>query len=42
MKSKGEVNVLFQKFHKMVRTQYNTHIQVLRSDNRGEYHSTEL
>ena len=42
MKSKGEVNLLFQKFHKMVHTQYNAQIQVLHSDNGGEYLSAEL
>ena len=42
MKSKGEVNLLFQRFHKMVKTQYNAQIQVLRSDNGGEYNSFEL
>ncbi|EOY23262.1 Uncharacterized protein TCM_015215 [Theobroma cacao] len=29
MKSKGEVNLLFQKFHGMVCTQYNAHVQHL-------------
>lgn len=42
MKSKSEVNLLFQKFHKMIKTQYNAQIQVLRSDNGGEYKSSEL
>ena len=42
MKSKSEVNSIFQKFHKTVETQYNAKIQVLRSDNGGEYQSTEL
>jgi transposase InsO family protein len=42
MKSKSEVNLLFQKFHKMIKTQYNAQIQVLRSDNGGEYQSSEL
>lgn len=42
MKSKGEVNLLFQKFHKMIRTQYNARVRVLRSDNGGEYQSVEL
>jgi transposase InsO family protein len=41
MTSKGEVNLLFQKFHKMIETQYNAQIQVLRSDNGGEYQSSE-
>ena len=42
MKSKSEVNLLFQKFHKMVCSQYNAQVQVLRSDNGGEYLSFEL
>jgi hypothetical protein len=42
MKSKGDVNVLFQKFHKMMSTQYNAKIQVLRSDFGGEYMGCEL
>ena len=42
MKSKGEINLLFQNFHKMVCSQYNAQVQVLRSDNGGEYLSFEL
>ena len=42
MKSKSEVNLLFQIFYKMVRTQYNAQVQVLRSDNGGEYLSSKL
>ncbi|KAJ9535774.1 hypothetical protein OSB04_un001074 [Centaurea solstitialis] len=42
MKSKDEVNVLFQKFHKMVETQYGVKIRVLHSDNGGEYKNTGL
>ena len=42
MKSKGEVNLLFQKFHTMIKTQYKAQIQVLRSDNGGEYKSAEF
>ena len=42
MKSKSEVNLLFQKFHKMVCSQYNAQVQVLRSDSGGEYLSFEL
>ena len=42
MKSKSEVNLLFQNFHKMVCSQYNAQAQVLRSDNGGEYLSFEL
>ena len=36
IKSKSEVTSLFQKFHKMVETQYKAKIQVLHSDNSGE------
>ncbi|WVZ21044.1 hypothetical protein V8G54_008366 [Vigna mungo] len=42
MKSKGEVNLIFQKFHKMIETQYNAKVQVLCSDNGGEYQSLDL
>ena len=42
MKSKSEVSLLFQNFHKMVCSQYNAQVQVLRSDNGGEYMSFEL
>ena len=42
MKSKSEVNLLLQNFHKMVCSQYNEQVQVLRSDNGGEYLSFEL
>ena len=36
------MNLLFQQFHKMVETQYNTKLRVLRSDNGGEYQSSNL
>ena len=42
MKSKSKVNLLFQNFHKMVCSQYNAQVQVLRNDNGGEYLSFEL
>ncbi|KAH9763832.1 retrovirus-related pol polyprotein from transposon RE1 [Citrus sinensis] len=42
MKSKDEVNSLFQRFHKMVTTQFQTQIQVLHTDNGGEYMSTAI
>ena len=42
MKSKSEVNLLFQNFHKMVCSQYNAQVQVLHIDNGGEYLSFEL
>ena len=36
------MNLLFQKFHKMVETLYNAKVQVLRSNNGREYQSSEL
>ena len=42
MKSKGEVTLIFKMFHKMISTQYNAQMQVLCSDNGGEYMSSEL
>ncbi|RVW66051.1 Retrovirus-related Pol polyprotein from transposon TNT 1-94 [Vitis vinifera] len=42
MKTKDEVNLLFQNFHKMIETQYNAKVRVLRSDNGGEYQSSNL
>ena len=42
IKSKSEVKLLFQNFHKMVCSQYNAQVQALRSDNGGEYLSFEL
>lgn len=35
MKTKGEVGVIFQTFHKMIQTQFETSIKILRSDNGG-------
>ncbi|WKA00225.1 hypothetical protein VitviT2T_018605 [Vitis vinifera] len=37
-----EVDFLFQKFHKMIETQYNAKVRVLRSDNGGKYQSSDL
>ncbi|RVW42615.1 Retrovirus-related Pol polyprotein from transposon TNT 1-94 [Vitis vinifera] len=42
MKTKDEVNLLFQNFHKVIETQYNAKVRVLRSDNGGEYQSFDL
>ncbi|WJZ83402.1 hypothetical protein VitviT2T_003088 [Vitis vinifera] len=42
MKTKDEVNLLFKNFHKMIETQYNAKVRVLRSDNGGEYQSSDL
>ncbi|WJZ86739.1 hypothetical protein VitviT2T_006171 [Vitis vinifera] len=40
--TKDEVNLLFKKFHKVIETQYNVKVRVLRSDNGGEYQSSDL
>ena len=37
LKAKNEVFSCFQSFHKMVRTQFDANIKVLRSDNGTEY-----
>jgi len=37
MKSKNEVSSLFQQFHKIIATQYKSNIQVLHTDNGGEF-----
>lgn len=42
MKSKSQVNSLFQKFHTRTETQYNIMIQVCHNDNDGEYQITKL
>ena len=42
MKTKDELNLLFQNFHKMIETQYNAKVWVMRSDNGGEYQSYDL
>lgn len=42
MKSKSGVHMLFQKFYKMICTQYNAKVKVLRSDNGGEYLSSSF
>ena len=42
MRTKDEVNLLFKKFYKMIETQYNAKVQVLRSDNGEEYQSSDL
>ena len=42
MKTNDKVNLLFQNFHKMIETQYNTKLWVLQSDNGGEYQSSNL
>ena len=41
MKTKDEVNLLFQKF-KMIETHYNAKVRVLCSDNGGEYQSSDI
>lgn len=42
MKTKHEVSSLFQKFHKMVTTQYQSNVEVLRTDNGGEFVNQDL
>ena len=42
MKTKDEVNLLFQNFHKMIETQYNTKLWVVWSEYGGEYQSSNL
>jgi hypothetical protein len=42
MKSKSEVSSLFQQFHKMIATQYQSKIQVIRTDNGGEFINQNL
>ncbi|KAM1763339.1 hypothetical protein ACFX11_002688 [Malus domestica] len=42
LKSKSEVSSAFQRFYKMIVVQYKRNIQVLRSDNGGEYVNLEL
>ena len=37
MKTKDEVSSLFQKFHKMIAIQYRSQLQVLRTNNGGEF-----
>lgn len=37
MKGKLEVGSIFENFHKMVQTQFQSNIQILRTDNGGEY-----
>ena len=42
MKTCAELSSIFQKFHAEVRTQFNTSIHVLRSDNAKEYLSASV
>ena len=42
MKNKSEVFSVFRCFRKMVETQYSAKIQILRTDNGGEYSSNEF
>ena len=39
-KCKGQVNLLFQNVYRMIGTQYDTKVRVLRSDNGKEYQSS--
>ena len=42
MKEKSEVGTLFQHFNSMIQTQFETKIQVLKTDNAKEYFNTVL
>lgn len=42
MKEKSEVGMIFANFHKMVQTQFQTSIQILRTDNGREYYHSIL
>ena len=42
MKSKSEVSFLFQFFHKMIATQYQSNIQVIDTNNGGEFINQDL
>ena len=42
MKTRVELFSIFQKFHAEIRTQFNTSIRILRSDNAKEYSSTSF
>ena len=42
MKTLAKLFSIFQKFHAEIRTQFNTSIRILRSDNAKEYFSTPL
>ena len=42
MKTQVELFSIFKKFHAEIRTQFNTYIRILRSDNVKEYFSTSL
>jgi hypothetical protein len=42
LKDKSDVFSVFQMFHKMIQTQFNTSIKIVRSDNGGEYMSGDL
>ena len=42
LKSKSEVSSSFQQFHKMIATQYQSNIQVIHTDNGGEFINQDL
>ena len=42
MKSKNEVARIFCSFHTMIKTQFSAKLQILRSNNGGEYDNKEL
>nr|KYP74868.1 Retrovirus-related Pol polyprotein from transposon TNT 1-94 [Cajanus cajan] len=42
LKHKSDVCDVFQVFHKIITTQFDTEIKIIRSDNGGEYYNTKL
>lgn len=42
MKEKSEVSQIFKNYKNMIRTQFNTKIQILRTDNARDYFSSVL
>ena len=42
MKEKSETSHIFQNFHKMIQTQFQTNIQVLRTDNARDFFNSVL
>ena len=42
MKEKSEVSQIFQNFHAIIQTQFQTKIQILKTDNAKEYFNSSL
>jgi len=42
MKEKSEVSQIFQNFHAMIQTQFQTKIQILKTDNAKEYFNSSI